>query len=373
MSPGKSWPVHSVSTPIRIVSGWVRNSSARAAALPCRPWASTRTPSSSTCAPTSAATRFMSRLLVNSARVRPPVTCARRLRRSPWRWASASGRQAPLGIVLEHEHRLAAEVEGRGEDALDHVDVRVQAGHVAEVRERAGHRQGGAREDGAAQAVPERLTHLAGRRKGRARERPARGPRTAGARAGAPGGLDLAPDDGLRAAALGQFVEQRGVVRAPPRRAPPRRRDRGAPRGAPRTAGATPAASAARPSASRPVATANGSQAGCSRRPGVIHTVRLYSAPAALRRPPARVPGSADSSRAATPSAASVSPTALQPGRGAVRRHARRRRPRPRGRALRRARRAAPPRAASRQRPLPAPAAQVGEQQVDGAARRSPR
>src|SRR5450759_2302776 len=88
-----------------------------------------------------------------------------------------------VGVVLEHEHRLAAEVEGRGEDALHHVDVRVQAGHVAEVRERAGHRQGGAREHGAAQAVPKRLAHLTRRSQGRLRERPARGVRRA---AGAP-------------------------------------------------------------------------------------------------------------------------------------------------------------------------------------------
>ena len=41
------------------------------------------------------------------------------------------------------------------------------------------------------------------------------------------------------------------------------------------TAAATPAARASRPSASRPVAAANGSHAGSSRSPGVTHTVVL--------------------------------------------------------------------------------------------------
>jgi len=114
------------------------------------------------------------------------------------------------GVVFEDEDGLSGEVERRGEDAFVDPKVVRQAGRLAEVGERAPDRERRARQDGAAQTVPEGGAAGGGDRERRSRERPAR-PRGERLRLGRLGrGLDLGPEDRVGGARLGQLGEKGG-------------------------------------------------------------------------------------------------------------------------------------------------------------------
>ncbi len=105
------------------------------------------------------------------------------------------GLVARVDVVLEDERGLAPEVERRGEDALAHFELGGQAGLATVVGKRAGYTEGGAEQDGAAQALPETFAHDRGGRERRAGQRPGGGRGATPAAGARPAPGVLGPED----------------------------------------------------------------------------------------------------------------------------------------------------------------------------------